>query len=89
MKIESLNKSKKHIEKIISKLSYCEYSKYNLKNNKKVTKKHIPYTLSDEILECLNVLKIINKAISLNKINSDDENYIKSFLLPYRTHRDI
>ena len=77
------NKAHDDLEKIIAKHSFDSYKQANYKNGKKITKRHIPYSLNDECIEALRL-----KQILLNDtITKEQEEEIKYFLLIYRTSR--
>jgi len=70
--------NKKVLNNIIANLSYDEYYKANFKNGKQY-KKHRAYSLTDEILQAVELLKIANN----QEITKDQEEEIKAFLLRY------
>ena len=79
-------KAKNDLETIISNLSLKEYARANFKNGKK-SKKHTPYSLTDEILQALK----LSKSITNEQMTIEQENDIKAFLIPFRmnTREDL
>jgi hypothetical protein len=72
------SKAHKDLQQIISKLSLDEYKKAN-----RGKRRYNPYALTDEILEALRLSKICTQ----ENTTREDEEQVKSFLLPFRTWR--
>lgn len=83
---KALQKAKTDLFNITSNLAYKDYYNANFKpNGKRKSKKHIPYTLSDETEKALSLYKIT--CYDITEITTEQEEEIKGFLLPYRTIR--
>jgi len=76
-------KLKEQLYNITSNLAYQDYSRTNYHpNNKRKSKKHIPYSLSDETERALEMYKIICKRAE--EITKEEEEKLKAFLLTYK-----
>ncbi len=83
----SLLKAKIDLYNISSNLAYEDYKRANFNRyGKRKSKKHIPYTLSDESLEVLEVYKMVHGK-NPEDITAEQEEIIKGFLLSYRKVR--
>ena len=69
-----------NLNNILGNLSFDCYYNVNYKNGKRKYKYNQSYSLNDEALKCLELLKIANK----NDITIDEEEEIKAFLLRYK-----
>jgi hypothetical protein len=79
----ALNKAIKDLNDIISKYALQDYLKVNYKNGKKKSKKHIPYSLSDNTTEARDILKLIYGK-KKEDISTEDEEIVKGYLLKYK-----
>ena len=82
---KAIAKAIQDLEAILSNLSYKDFKQANPKgkigrNGRRI---HRAYSLSDETLEVLEMLKLTVKT----NITAEDEEIIKGFLLPYRANR--
>ena len=55
----ALNKTIENLNNIISKYAFQDYYNTNYKDGKKKSKKHIPYSLSDNTTEARDILNLI------------------------------
>lgn len=84
---QALIKAKTDLYNIIANLSFKDYYNINFnKNGKRKSKKYIPYSLSQETLEALEIYKIIYGK-QPEQITQEQEEIIKAYLLPIRTNR--
>ena len=82
----ALTKAKIDLFNILSNYSYKDYYNTNFKNGKKKSKKHIPYSLSQETQEAQSIYNLVYGK-QPEDITPDQEREIKYFLLPFRTFR--
>jgi len=83
----ALERAKTDLYNITANLSYRDYYNANFnKNGKRKSKKHIPYSLSQETLDALEIYKMVYGKQS-EQITEEQEDQIKGYLLPIRTHR--
>ena len=80
MKMETINKLKEDINTIIENHALNSYLRSNLNKQGKLYKKHIPYTLCDETLSLLEILKNLNN----KEITKETEEIAKGTLLKYK-----
>lgn len=82
---EALLKAKIDLYNITSNLAYEDYYKANFySNGKRKSKKYIPYSLSEETEEALEMYKMIYGK-NPETITQEQEEKIKAFLIEYRT----
>lgn len=79
---KSLAKAKEELYNIYSNLSMRDFLQVNYKSGNK-SKKHIPYSLSQDTIESLEIYKIACK----DEITQIEEEKIKGYLLPIRILR--
>jgi hypothetical protein len=77
-----MEKAKQDIDFIIVKLAYRDYYNSNFKNGKRRSKKHIPYSLSQETNEAREIYSLI---YGKDTVSKEIEETIKAYLLPFRT----
>ncbi len=83
----SLLKAKIDLYNISSNLAYEDYKQANFnRNGKRKSKKHIPYSLSYDSQEALNIYKMVCGK-NPEDITNEEEEIIKAFLLSYRLNR--
>jgi hypothetical protein len=84
---KALLKAKIDLYNIVSNHVYQDYYNANYdRNGKRKSKKHIPYSLSDDTEKALKIYKMSCR--TPEEIAAEEEEIIKGFLLPYRTHRE-
>ena len=86
MNDNALLKAKIDLYNIISSHAMDDYKQANYKNDKKISKKHIPYSLSYDTKKASEIYKSIFN-LHTNEITLEQETEIKYFLLIYRTSR--
>lgn len=83
---EALLKAKKDLEAILSNHAMNDYIQANYNKGKRKSKKHIPYSLASETEEARQMYHIVYREEPWY-ITREQEEEIKAYLLPYRTHR--
>ena len=79
---QAIDRAREDLNKIISYFASQDYYRANFKNGKRRSKKHIPYTLSQETLEAHDHLSLLS-----GEITKEVEEQVKGYLLPFRTFR--
>lgn len=77
---ETVSKLYKRVDNILANLAYQDWWNTNHHTNgKRKSKKHIPYSLSAETEEALEILKLIN-----DNMNKEIEETVKGFIMRWR-----
>lgn len=77
---ETIKKLYNRVDNILANLAFKDYYNTNYNSNgKKKSKKHIPYSLSMDTLEALEILKLIHENMC-----RESEEIVKSFIMKYR-----
>lgn len=79
-------KAKIDLYNITANLSYKDYIQANFKNGKKKSKKHIPYSLSDDTLQAKELYDLVF-CTKAEDITLEQEELLKFHLLNYRLNR--
>lgn len=83
---QALSKARQDLYNITSNLSMQDYIRTNYRNGKRISKKHIPYSLSSDTEQAKEYYNIVCGATP-EDITPEQEEQIKAFLLSCRLNR--
>jgi hypothetical protein len=83
---QALLKAKIDLYNISANHAYQDYITANYRNGKRISKKHIPYSLSEDTITAQQYYNMVYGKLP-EEITAEQEEEIKAYLLPFRTFR--